>query len=303
MTRLAVLADIHGNLPALQAVIDDMNQFDVDHVVVAGDSVNWGTLFARSTGARLPPTLGAYSRQQCLSMRSTTIPHAPRIFGRVSAYRRYFAPSTARFGWLNAISCLPDTLSLRFVDAPPLRVFHGVPDNPWQAIFPCSKIDEVADWLGSVNEGTVICAHSHIPMERHINRWHIFNPGSVGVPLDGDFSASYMILDGHTKDWELAAYRRVPFDYDPLYREFDRQNFVLRGGVTASLVVEEFRTASLQVHPYIHWKLRHFGDRPDNRDLLREFLELEECWRIYARRISQPERLPPPRLSDSDVLK
>ena len=42
MTRLAVLADIHGNLPALQAVIDDMKQFDVDHVVVAGDSVNWG---------------------------------------------------------------------------------------------------------------------------------------------------------------------------------------------------------------------------------------------------------------------
>ena len=42
MTRLAVLADIHGNLPALQAVIDDMAQYAVDHVVVAGDSVNWG---------------------------------------------------------------------------------------------------------------------------------------------------------------------------------------------------------------------------------------------------------------------
>ena len=42
MTRLAVLADIHGNLPALQAVIDDMAQFAVDQVVVAGDSINWG---------------------------------------------------------------------------------------------------------------------------------------------------------------------------------------------------------------------------------------------------------------------
>ena len=42
MTRLAVLADIHGNLPALQAVIADMAQFAVDQVVVAGDSVNWG---------------------------------------------------------------------------------------------------------------------------------------------------------------------------------------------------------------------------------------------------------------------
>ena len=42
MTRLALLADIHGNLPALEAVIEDMAQFAVDHVVVAGDSVNWG---------------------------------------------------------------------------------------------------------------------------------------------------------------------------------------------------------------------------------------------------------------------
>ena len=42
MTRIAVLADIHGNLPALNAVIDDMARFAVDHVVVAGDSVNWG---------------------------------------------------------------------------------------------------------------------------------------------------------------------------------------------------------------------------------------------------------------------
>lgn len=42
MTRLAVLADIHGNLPALEAVIEDMAQFAVDHVVVAGDSINVG---------------------------------------------------------------------------------------------------------------------------------------------------------------------------------------------------------------------------------------------------------------------
>ena len=42
MTRLAVLADIHGNLPALEAVIADMAQFGVDHVIVAGDSISIG---------------------------------------------------------------------------------------------------------------------------------------------------------------------------------------------------------------------------------------------------------------------
>ncbi|HEX8217763.1 MAG TPA: metallophosphoesterase family protein [Chloroflexia bacterium] len=42
MTRVAVLADIHGNLPALEAVSRDLEQFGVDLVVVAGDLINWG---------------------------------------------------------------------------------------------------------------------------------------------------------------------------------------------------------------------------------------------------------------------
>ena len=39
MTRLAILSDVHGNLPALEAVIDDMAQFQPDHVVIAGDLI------------------------------------------------------------------------------------------------------------------------------------------------------------------------------------------------------------------------------------------------------------------------
>ena len=42
MTTLAFLADIHGNLPALEAVMADMAQFPIDHVIVAGDVINWG---------------------------------------------------------------------------------------------------------------------------------------------------------------------------------------------------------------------------------------------------------------------
>jgi predicted phosphodiesterase len=46
MTRIALLADIHGNLPALEHVIADMRRFAPDHVVVAGDMVNWGPFSA-----------------------------------------------------------------------------------------------------------------------------------------------------------------------------------------------------------------------------------------------------------------
>src|SRR5689334_16865711 len=47
MTRLAVLSDINSNLPALEAVLNDVDQFHVDHIVVAGDAVNWGPFSAQ----------------------------------------------------------------------------------------------------------------------------------------------------------------------------------------------------------------------------------------------------------------
>ena len=99
--------------------------------------------------------------------------------------------------WINFIACLPDTLSLRFPDAAPVRVVPrparqslGLDPRRYRRIAMSS-----AGW-NTPTEETVICAHSHIPMERHIGRWHVFNPGSVGIPLDGERSASYMIIDG-----------------------------------------------------------------------------------------------------------
>lgn len=274
MTRLAALADIHGNLPALQAVIDDMRQFNVDQVVVAGDSVNWGP-FSREVLELVFQRRWALIRGNnafyALDYQTKRAPDHWTSFSLPPILREQLGDR-----WLTALSCLPDSLSLRFVDAPPLRVFHGLPDNPWQAIFPAATAGEVAGWLRSIQESTVICAHSHIPMHRQVDRWQIFNPGSVGVPLDGQFSASYMILDGHAQGWELAAHRRIPFGYDPLYREFDRQNFVERGGVTARLVIEEFRSARLQVLPYVLWKSKHFADRADDIELLRAFLALDD---------------------------
>lgn len=47
MTRLAILSDMHGNLPALEAVLRDLSQFKVERVIVAGDVINWGPFSAQ----------------------------------------------------------------------------------------------------------------------------------------------------------------------------------------------------------------------------------------------------------------
>ena len=85
-----------------------------------------------------------------------------------------------------------------------------------------------------------------------------------------------MILQGNQRGWQLEAHRRIPFDYDALYKKFEHDNFVCRAGVTAALVIEEFRSARLRLHPYIVWKRQNHAETPDSFELLAEFLALEE---------------------------
>ena len=274
MTRLAVLADIHGNLPALDAVINDMAQFEVDHVVVAGDSVNVGP-FSREV-------LEVISARNWAVIRGNngyyvTEYQTPRMPAHWSAFTLPpFLREQLGAKWINFIACLPDTLSLRFPDAAPLRVFHGLPDNPWVSINPLSANSDAERWLEHTAEETIICAHSHMPMERHIGRWHVFNPGSVGIPLDGLPRASYMIIDGDHTSWTLAAHRRVAFEHKPIYDAFDKQRFVQRCGVTARLLVQEFKTARMRLWPFLQWKQRHYPDKPECVELFDQFMRLDD---------------------------
>ena len=274
MTRLAILSDIHGNLPALQAVMQDMEQFDVDHVVVAGDSICWGP-FSRQVmeiiSDRHWAVLRGNNEYYLLDYDTARAPKHWSAFTMPA-----FIHAQLGCECLNLIASLPDTLVLRFRDAVPIRVFHGIPDNPWVAINPDSAADAIREWLRGASETVLIGGHSHIAMERHVDGWHLFNPGSVGVPLDGDFTASYMILDGNDAGWECSAYRRIPFDYAPVYAEFEAQQFVERCGVAAHLAVEEFRTARLQVHPYNVWKQANHPNQPDSLDLMAAFLQLDD---------------------------
>lgn len=274
MTRLAVLADIHGNLPALQTVIDDMAQYAVDQVVVAGDSINWGP-FSRGVmeviRKRRWPVIRGNNELYLLDYDTERAP---------AHWSRFTMPPYLHDqlgdGWVNFIAALPDTLQLRFRDAPPIRVVHGIPGDPWTAITPQSSAAQIRRWLRNISERAVIGAHSHIALERQVDDWLIFNPGSVGVPLDGEHSASYMILDGSENGWQLAAHRRLPIDISPLLDEYERTNFVERCGITAQLVIEEFRTARLQLAAYIEWKAKHHADRDDSLELLQAFRKLDD---------------------------
>ncbi len=277
MTRLAVISDVHGNLPALEAVLADVRQFSVDQLVLAGDVINWGP-FNREVMERVGNADWAVIRgNNELYLLDYHTPRAPQSW---AAFTMPPWLHTQVQAYLPVLSSWPDTLQLRFRDAATLRVYHGVPDNPWRAIHPLMPADEAAALLAGVAEATVIGAHSHLVMDAWIGGRHWLNPGTVGNPLDGFSGATYLLLDGDWDGWR-GTIRRVPCDFSPCVREFERQGFVEQVGQVGRLIIEEFKVFRLRLWPFKAWMAAQFpGQSIPDRDIepawVDRFLALSE---------------------------
>jgi len=282
MTKLAILSDIHANLPALEAVMEDLSQFHVDHVIVAGDVINFGP-FTQQTVQRVVENNWAVIRGNGeLFLLDYDTPRAPREWDDPIGYP--MPPWLNRqldSGFKNTIATWADTLTLRFSDAPPVRVVHGTPESHWDSLYPSLPDEKIAELLADVHEGTLIAGHTHLPLDRRSGKWHVLNPGSVGVPLDGQFTASYMLLDGDERGWR-PTFRRVAFEYESIYQEFERLGFIEECGVVGQLIIEVFKTARPQFG-FLGWRKRNCPNEPLSMELLNEYFNKCHWWEYSSK--------------------
>lgn len=283
MTRLAVLADIHGNLPALEAVIADVAGETLDQVIVAGDLINGGP-FSREV-------LETVFDQGWVAIRGNhemyLLEHEHPV-SDAGARRRLFcsvALLQEQLGeaWRARIAVMPDELTLRFADAPPLRVLHGSPGNPFRSVTRLTSDAEVRELLAGVKERCVVSGHYHIPFLRQLEELQIVNPGPVGTPMDGRRDACYALLEGDERGWRVE-HRRVAVDYSALFAEFERQDFVQRCGVEGFLIVEQFRQARTLFSPFKRWLAACRPGEAATLALAREFLAGGQLWHFMSPR-------------------
>jgi predicted phosphodiesterase len=271
LTRLAVLSDIHGNSIALEAVLADLARTRVDQIVIAGDIINWGPFSAQVVERIAREGWSVIRGNNEFYLLDYDTPRAPAEWSDPGQFPLIPWLSRQMNGRCRTIvEGWPDTLSLQFPDAPPLRVIHGSPLDNKESIFPGTPESEISAMFAGVEEETIVAAHTHIIMDRRVAGRHIVNPGSVGTPLDGLITASYMLLDGNAEGWR-ATLRRVDFNYAPLFAEFERQRFVEECGLIGKLVLEEFKTARLHVLPFIHWHMANCPEAPFAISLFEEF--------------------------------
>lgn len=251
MKRIAILADIHANLPALEAVIDDIARQGVDEVLVGGDLVGrgpQGTAVVERVRELGWPSVRGNHEDYLLSFVHGDVP-AEWLETEEWAASRWMADELATHS-AELIAALPFSLTSRV--APELRLVHGSPRSNCEGIGSWTPDDDVDAHLARIEEPLLVCAHTHRPMERRLERGLVVNVGSVGLPFNGDWRAQYAILTRDDAGWQ-AEFRAAPYDRDALLAHYEASGFLADGGVTAALLRIEVERARPYLVPFLKW--------------------------------------------------
>jgi predicted phosphodiesterase len=235
--KIAVISDIHGNLPALEAVLADIGRAMPDRIVNLGDIVS-GPLWPRETAQRLmrmklPTIRGNHERQLLTQPLDGMGPSDAFAAIRLHAEQRQ---------WLAG---LPATLDL----GGGAWCCHGTPDSDLhyflETVTPdlghCGSLgmrpastDEVAQRLGNAAEHSlVLCGHTHCPRMLQVSTTLVVNPGSVGLQAyDDDHPhphrteigsphARWALVSWSGNGWHVQS-NAVPYDWEAAARQAER---------------------------------------------------------------------------------
>ena len=203
--RVAALYDIHGNLPALEAVLTKVEEIGPDLVLVGGDVV-----------------LGPFPRE---SLELLDDLGERVVFIRGNTDRMLVEPPpeaeagswAARHEWVRAqltnrqverFARLSDKSVIEVDGLGEVLFCHGSPRSDEEIVTRATSPERLSDILSGVEQRVVVCGHTHVQFDRTVGGTRIVNAGSVGMPYENEPGAYWVLLG---PDVEL---RRTAYDLD-----------------------------------------------------------------------------------------
>ena len=237
--RVLLLADVHSNFAALEAVWREASAEPLDAVLFAGDLVDYGTD---------PLPCVAWLKRHATAAVRGNHDHAvaQRVPARGGGGFKALAAATRPLHW-----DLLTPRTLKYLGRLPLtryhheqgRTFflvHGTPRDPMDEYLG-EDADQWRQRLDGIDADYVVCGHTHRAMVLDVDGTRVVNPGSVGQPRDGRAGAAYAIVTEDGVDLRVAAYdagravrqmRRT--DVEPWAAELTEAVLASGGGITKS---------------------------------------------------------------------
>jgi putative phosphoesterase len=194
--RVAAISDIHGNLPALEAVLREVEREGLGLVVSGGD-VLWGALQSECLNA-----IGAVDAL-CLAGNCER-----DVLGAADESSRWCRERLAQ-DELELVSSWPSTVELDVEGLGHVLFCHATPRSVDEIVTRITPDDHVVAALAGVDADVVVCGHTHVQMDRRIRGIpRLVNAGSVGMPYQGEPGAFWAILGPDVE------FRRTSYDVE-----------------------------------------------------------------------------------------
>jgi len=192
---VAVLSDVHGVLPVLDAVLAEPDVRAADAVVVTGDHAAGPQPREvldrlRGLGDRAVLVRGNADRE--------LVSHARDGSGPVPDPVTPWAAAQLRPADVELLAGLPHPVELRVRGFGRVVACHGTPRDDEEVVLVDSSLERWAEVLGGLDDDvtTVLCGHTHMPFVRLVDRRLVVNPGSVGMPYGRPGGSWALLRDG-----------------------------------------------------------------------------------------------------------
>ena len=221
--RYALISDIHGNLPALEAVLADIDErTDLDGVYHVGDLVGYAPwpdeVVALLRERAIPGVAGNYDSTTATDYKHCGCKYEDPLQEELSHLSYEWTRATVSAETKRWLGGLPFRIDIRplggHVAGPRLILVHG---NPvlntvyWTADRSDRFCLQMGEQLGARVGDVVAFGHTHKPWHRTVEGIHFVNTGSVGRPKDGDWRAGYVLVE---MDGESVGVEVVRIEYD-----------------------------------------------------------------------------------------
>lgn len=207
--KIAALYDIHGNLPALNAVLSELSKINPDLIVIGGDIVT-GPMpvetLERLFQVDIPVKYIRGNSDRYVVMASEGKPLRPDLTQKGRERMKWVAQQLSQTH-LDFLDQLPETLTIPFDDNNVEVLFcHATPTSDEEIFTPRTSQQQLEQMFQGIHHKIVVCGHTHIQFERSVSSTCIINAGSVGMPFEDPPGAYWLLMTPQGYEHKYTSY-------------------------------------------------------------------------------------------------
>jgi putative phosphoesterase len=199
-SRIAAIYDVHGNLPALEAVLADLESVNPDLLVVGGDVVA-GPMPTEVLdrlavlGESICFLRGNADREVVAAYDAGRYADATDVTGPAERVAAYAASKINRAHW-DLLASFAERLVVEVEGVGQVLFCHGSPRSDEEIVTAATTEGRLREILAEVDQDLVVCGHTHAQFDRRVGGKRVINAGSVGMPYQGEPVGAFWLLLG-----------------------------------------------------------------------------------------------------------